>query len=568
MEIISSETVKLADLFRAGAYEPARVQREYCWDTPQIETLLEDLTSAFAEFEGDAIDDAAFQLDDGMDQTESDFVLSDADDEPAASAYFLGTIVIQPDGGTLFVYDGLQRFTTLTILFCVLRDRLETDEFNDFILVDDRPRLKMAMKHRTFDVDIIAPGRSLANYPRVANLSEAGKRLRHAATLIRDELAGWQNERLLAFARFVQTVVRVSVLRISDRRVAGKAFTTINSTGVRLKDDEIIKGQLIELAAEMPKPAEAEDDILRVWRNLHDEFGAEFADFMKAVDFLERRKPQGRDVAIQLMEHIGRRYRGVQGFEWVKNKLPLYASAYRWLEKDRDSARAKGEAASLRRLSLLPWPEWKAAAMLIRFKTTRPQDRASKLDLLDRRCFTMHLALDHRSRAMVLARAIENYAQRGRRFSLTLNATTKEKARLALARPLGEGSSRQNTILRWVEAAHHENDVPSYVSKMGVEDGGSTVEHVYPKNPELNWPAFASETPAEQTVLAQSLGNLCLLPKDDLGNAPFKEKRREYARMSGFLFARQIGKQPDWTPDSVRTRTTALMQYVSAKLEL
>ena len=40
-------------------------------------------------------------------------------------------------------------------------------------------------------------------------------------------------------------------------------------------------------------------------------------------------------------------------------------------------------------------------------------------------------------------------------------------------------------VMRWIEAAMHGDRVPRYLV-----DGRSSVEHVYPRNPENNWTAF------------------------------------------------------------------------------
>jgi hypothetical protein len=49
-------------------------------------------------------------------------------------------------------------------------------------------------------------------------------------------------------------------------------------------------------------------------------------------------------------------------------------------------------------------------------------------------------------------------------------------------------------------------------------------------------------------------GNLCVLPQDELGNAPFDEKRKAYARFRS-RFANEIARQKIWTPDAIRERT-------------
>jgi uncharacterized protein with ParB-like and HNH nuclease domain len=83
-------------LFQIPAY-----QRPYAWTTEQTSELLDDLMTAMGNSE--PID--------------------------AVSPYFLGSIVLikDPTRALAQVVDGQQRLTTLTILFCVLRE-LSTDE--------------------------------------------------------------------------------------------------------------------------------------------------------------------------------------------------------------------------------------------------------------------------------------------------------------------------------------------------------------------------------------------------------------------------------------------------------
>ena len=71
-------------------YQIPSYQRPYSWGSEQVEQLWDDLYSAFEE---------------------------------KSEEYFLGSIILIKKGDNDFeVVDGQQRMTTLTILFCVLRD--------------------------------------------------------------------------------------------------------------------------------------------------------------------------------------------------------------------------------------------------------------------------------------------------------------------------------------------------------------------------------------------------------------------------------------------------------------
>ena len=89
--VFKPESKTIREIFDGNNYyHIPDYQRPYSWENEQIEQLWDDIYSAF-----------------------------DASDE----SYFLGpTIFIRSEEGHLEVVDAQQRLTTLTILFCVLRD--------------------------------------------------------------------------------------------------------------------------------------------------------------------------------------------------------------------------------------------------------------------------------------------------------------------------------------------------------------------------------------------------------------------------------------------------------------
>ncbi len=120
-------------------------------------------------------------------------------------------------------------------------------------------------------------------------LTEASERLRECVAVSRAVFQGWSRERLSAFAAFLSEAVLVTVTRISDRRIAAKAFVSINSGGLPLKPEEIVKGQLIDLSSTMPDADEAAKNILFAWNSIQEELGkTQFDEFLRSVDFIER----------------------------------------------------------------------------------------------------------------------------------------------------------------------------------------------------------------------------------------------------------------------------------------
>ncbi|MEZ6030192.1 MAG: DUF262 domain-containing protein [Hyphomonadaceae bacterium] len=534
--VIRSQTISIGELLRLGSFQPARVQRDYCWTEHQQAALLNDLIASFGEFglDPDVEPDAEpHEPRDTDGDNPFEMAYYDRDMEVTAPYCFVGTVVLHQGQDRWDIYDGLQRVTTFSVFFAVLRDLLEAEKGHPIhsLLADDTGiwRLNLHMKHNTLEADILAPGRTAKRHRPHPNLTEAGELLRDCVAVARARFQGWSKERLSTFAAFLSEAVLVTVTRITDRRIAAKAFVSINSGGVPLKPEEIVKGQLIDLTSALPEADDAAARILFVWRSLQDDLGKQkFDEFLRSVDFIERRQPQSSDYAIQLMEHIRRRYPGQAGVRWATDSLLQYRSAFRWIYEAGDAEYAEGVHASLRRLQMLKWDQWRAYAMLIKIKS-RPVDIDKRIDTLDRVCFALTVSTpDQRRLSEMMGRRVERFAKGtfGKQAGFTFSQAQNERLIRNLSGPITE-NPRRSTIVRWIEAAAHGDRVPRYLI-----DTRSSIEHCYPRNPENNWTAFEAGLEFNQLVtLREMTGNLCVLPQDELGNAPFDEKRKAYAKL-------------------------------------
>jgi hypothetical protein len=569
--VIRSQAISIGELLRLGAFKPARVQRDYCWKENQQASLLQDLISAFGEFgldpEGEQDPDPETH-DVGADTR---FEIADYNRELEATEpyVFVGTVVLHQAAQHFDIYDGLQRLTTFTVFFAVLRDLIEADRKHpvNSLLANEAgiSRLSLSMKHNTLEADILAPGRTAKRHRPHPQLTEASYCLRTCVNTARSMLKGWSPRRLAAFTTFLAEGAIVTVTRISDRRMAGKAFVSINSGGLPLKPEEIVKGQLIDLTSSLPDADDQAKRVLNVWNGIQDDLGPEaFDNFLRSVDFIERRMPQSSDYSIQLMEHIRRQYPGQAGVRWATDLLLQYRSAFKWIHEENKAEIADGVHASLRRLQLLKWDQWRAYAMLLRMKSN-PADLPQRIDTLDRICFALTVSTpDPRRLAEMIGKRIERFARGsfGKQAGFTFTTAQNERLIRNLSGPITE-SPRRSTIMRWIEAAMHGDRVPRYLV-----DGRSSVEHVYPRNPENNWTAFENGLEFnELATLREMIGNLCVLPEDELGNAPFDEKRKAYARFRS-RFANEIARQRQWSPDSVRERTKRITDATLRFLDL
>lgn len=105
-----------------------------------------------------------------------------------------------------------------------------------------------------------------------------------------------------------------------------------------------------------------------------------------------------------------------------------------------------------------------------------------------------------------------------------------------------------------------------------------TVEHIYPQSARASyWTSnFAGFTPKQRDFLKNSLGNLVPLsqPKNSsLSNRPFPEKvegKRDV--VVGFRYGcyaeNEVAKEPDWTPDRIKTRGLKLLAFMEKRWSL
>ena len=126
--LFHAETVKLLKLFTGNhKFLVPDFQREYDWGTGksgEVTTFLEDI----------------------MDAKNSDYI----------DTYYLGPIITyqedEDSNSPHILIDGQQRFTTLILLLCAMRDLLKTDEekdpeykdFKDYILFEDKSSARRA----------------------------------------------------------------------------------------------------------------------------------------------------------------------------------------------------------------------------------------------------------------------------------------------------------------------------------------------------------------------------------------------------------------------------------------
>lgn len=195
-------------------------QRPYSWENEHIEQLWDDIVSAM---------------------------------ENGEETYFLGPVILIKTNEGFEVVDGQQRLTTLTILFCVLRDLYFKNDKNiinsiESLVVDQKYRLRLITQlhyQNQFEQEILKeikfPQKSLS-------LSERRKnKFINAALIFRDKLdeLGNDGKRKKLVSYILDKIVMIAII-CSAKSYAIKLFQILNTRGLDLSPADLIKSYLYE----------------------------------------------------------------------------------------------------------------------------------------------------------------------------------------------------------------------------------------------------------------------------------------------------------------------------------
>ena len=228
MKKIEGTPKTIRELFTGVKYTIHYYQREYQWQTKQIEELLDDLTEEFFEFYSD--------------QDERGKVLE-------YGHYFMGSIVLTAEDNAII--DGQQRLTSLTLLLIYLYHQLEDEEERAEVL-----QLIYSKKAGTKTFNIHVPemphrydvmNALLQNvYMDVTNHSETIRNIYHRYA----DIKAIMNDTLprKALETFKDWLIdNVDFIRIvaQTEQDAHKIFVSMNDRGLSLTPTEMLKGYLL-----------------------------------------------------------------------------------------------------------------------------------------------------------------------------------------------------------------------------------------------------------------------------------------------------------------------------------
>lgn len=243
---IDGDAKTVRQLLANARYSLDYYQREYRWETNQVTDLIDDLTNKFFN---------NYQVGDQRDQVEN------------YNHYFLGSIIVSRTRGKLFIVDGQQRLTTLTLLLIKLRQMLENENQRGQVAslvfsekfgqrsfnldIEERKAIMNAL----YSEDPLEPFESNDQPESIRYIAARYNDIDNYFDLHRDELP--------YFVDWLLEKVYLVQITAYDDGDAYTIFETMNDRGLSLTPAEMLKGYLLANITDTDQRNTAD----KVWRN-------------------------------------------------------------------------------------------------------------------------------------------------------------------------------------------------------------------------------------------------------------------------------------------------------------
>lgn len=563
-ETIEAEQLPLVDIFSDRfEFRIPDYQRPYAWTTEQTAELLEDIAHA------------------------ASVVMSENGDVQEASPYFLGSVVIiKGNSPKSDVVDGQQRFTTLTILFCVLRDIASPDMARQihyfvqartavFAGVVGNFRLSVRERDEKFFQSHIQEMGVLQNFVERSpeNLSDSQQRMLENTKYLWEQVSRLDENQRNTLTSFLVQRCYIVVVSTSDHGSAYRIFSVLNDRGLDLSPTDILKARIIGGMGENVR-----DRYTEMWENYEDDLGRErYRDLFAHIRMIYVKNKLYRNLQDEFQEHIltDTTHKARKGF--MDSVLEPYFEVYKTITEASYESTSGAERVNmfLRHLNRLDNFDWIPPAMA--FFKRNLHDTASliqftrDLDRLAYGLFIMRANINERIRRYAdLLHAIESSATLSDSTGpLQLTDSEKEQILQALDGPIYRKGSRVPLILlRRLDSALADEGA-SY------DHSVISVEHVLPQSPDAGseWIRnFPDQEERERWT--HKLANLVLLSRRKnarAANYDFGRKKDEYFQQNNvtpFVLTTQVVNESEWTPEVLHRRQRDLIEVLKREWRL
>lgn len=248
-EIFKPENKSIKQIFgdTDAFYQMPIYQRPYSWDKERVEQLWYDILEAYK---------------------------NNIQDETIDRSYFLGSVVVVKNPTSFDVVDGQQRLTTLTILFCVLRDlnlnlpqiKVIANSIKDLVESKERLKLTTHLNNQALFEETIVQGIEFNSTKKEYLDNRFLQTALYFKELIFKAQDSSHEDYINDFGGFINYLFyKTTMIRIVcfDESFAIKLFTVLNDRGLDLTPADIIKAYLLQNLDEAKR-----NSFTEVWKRI------------------------------------------------------------------------------------------------------------------------------------------------------------------------------------------------------------------------------------------------------------------------------------------------------------
>jgi hypothetical protein len=527
-------------------------QRSYAWRPEHVQDLLKDLNAAMTK---------------------------------GADEYFLGAVIVLPNGALVYVYDGQQRLATTTILIAAIRDYFfRTSDLitastisNESLLTTDRrshelrPHLKLNVDDHQFFEDRIlrAPDDPVRVAVSPNHNKESHELIEAAAAATANYVSAIAGtlppaDAAMLLHRWLDYLVsgaKVIWVEVRDEQTAFRIFETMNDRGLKLSASDLVKNYVY--ASAVTRKLEA----VQRWQSMTatlESLGREDGDVVDYIryfwvtghgptrlnDLFDEIKSEATSEATTISLLTSLDLRASDYAAILTPTHDVWSSYHQEVRSNIDTLRYLG-VSQVRPLLL---------ASVGKFSK-------SNLEKLFR------LAVNWSVRFLIVGTpsgTLEGYYSRTAKkindgLVTDVDAVTRELAAVLPADDVFEAAFSTISVAKASLARYylrrlqiHADGVsePQYTPNDGV---AVTLEHILPQRPNADW----ANIPAELARAHYNrLGNQALLAgsiNSSIGNVGFEAKKAALAA-SPFSLTSSVATSPSWDIDSISARQATLAQ--------
>ncbi|AGF53578.1 slr7024 (plasmid) [Synechocystis sp. PCC 6803] len=527
-------------------------QRPYAWTNDQAEEFWNDLINA-------------------LDQKE--------EEEPE---YFLGSMVLvksenKPEAE---VVDGQQRLTTLTILFAVIRHHLSPSstaysKIENLFFEEDfdgqkRPGLTTRKQDNQFFADNIYTPGGIENLIKQDSGfdSDSQIKMRDNAIFFDKQLKNKlkeisdqdKDQWLTKLLGNILKCCHLVVVSTNDFEKAYRIFSTINSRGLNLTHNDILKAEIISKMDDGKKRKEYTE----IWDSMEGDLGrSQFESLFAYIFRIEYQERPSKSILTEYRKRVlpkyEEKYPKDHVFKFVDELLLPSSKVLEIINNQNFECEDLEIQDSINNylgwLNLIDNDDWKAPliSFMIRYRNESTKLLKFLVELERYAAAIMFLRFDINARARAYRPVILATLESAGEAIDTLEKALDIEKQDELIKKVLEGdiykdkTRRKYILLRLDSALAESGQSESLKSKT------LTIEHVLPQSLTLEWKSLGWNE-ENHAIWVNRLGNLALLSqkKNSSGsNLSFEIKKKEYFQKKGsvtFPITTRILSYSTWTP--------------------